>query len=101
MSDKVWTRDTFDVLLVDGTEFLGVTVNYADRIQWAKYAAEVKETGADDWRVDTGGILWVALMRLGHLSDDTTFARFRTVVDLWERVSVDPVRPTAGGRGNG
>lgn len=101
MSDKRWTRDTFDVLLQDGTELLGVTVNYADRIQWAKYAAEVKETGTADWRVDTGGILWCALVRLGHLSPDYSWSKFRATVDLWERVSVDPVDPTAGDRGNG
>lgn len=101
MSDKRWTRDTFDVLMSDGTEFLGVTVNYADRIQWAKYAAETKETGSADWRVDTGGIIWTALQRLGYLSAEYSWPTFRGSVDLWERVGTTPVDPTDGGPSNG
>lgn len=101
MSDKRWTRDVFDVLMADAGEFLNVTINYADRIRWAKYAAETKESGAADWRVDTAGILWCALRRRGDLADDYPFSTFRGQVDLWERQTAEPVDPTAGGPGNG
>lgn len=94
MSDKKWTRDRFDVLMTDDTEHLGVLVNYADRIRWAKWAEETKETGASDWRVDTAGVLWCALRRHGLISEDFPFHRFAGTVATWERSAPEPVNPT-------
>lgn len=94
MSDKQWKRDRFDLLLEDGTEFLGVTVGYADRIAWAKFAAERKETGAGDWRVDTAGTLWCALRRKGLISDSFTWSSFWQQVADWDRTEEEPVDPT-------
>jgi len=94
LSDKRWTRDRFDLLLEDGTEFLGITVGYADRIQWAKYSAERKESGAGDWRVDTAGTLWCALRRQGLIGDSFTWPSFWQQIADWDRTNEEPVDPT-------
>jgi hypothetical protein len=94
VSDKQWTRDVFDVLLDDGTEFLNVTVGYADRIAWAKFAAERKETGAGDWRVDTGGCLWQALRRQGLIDQGFTWSSFWPQLADFEKSAAEPVDPT-------
>ena len=94
MSDKQWRRDRFDVLMTDDTEHLGVLVNYSDRIRWAKYADERKETGATDWRVDTAGVLWCALRRHGRIAEDVPFHQFSQTVANWERSDPEPVNPT-------
>jgi len=94
VSDKKWTRDQFDVLLSDGTELLGVVVNYADRIRWAKYSAERAETAATAQPVATAGVLWCALRRLELISDDLAWHRFWPQLADWEKVDAQPVDPT-------
>lgn len=100
MSDKQWDRDVFDVLLDDGTEFLAVTINYADRVQWAKFAAERKESGGGDWRVDTVGTLWCALRRHDLIDKVSTWASFWPQVADFDKVAAEPVDPTSPGTGN-
>jgi hypothetical protein len=101
MSDKQWTRDSFDVLLEDGTEFLGVAVSYADRIAWAKFAAERKESGAGDWRVDTAGTLWCALRRTGLIAQSFTWPSFWPQIADWDKVDIERVDPTGQASGSG
>lgn len=100
MSDRQWTRDRFDVLLDDGTELLGVTVNYADRITWAKFAAERKESGAGDWRVDTAGTIWCAARRLELIDRAFTWPSFWPQLADWEKVDASPVDPTGPADGS-
>lgn len=100
MSDRKWTRERFDVLLEDGTEFLEVTVSYADRIAWAKFAAERKESGAGDWRVDTAGTLWCALRRQERIGNAFTWPSFWPQLADWEKVGTEPVDPTVPATGN-
>lgn len=100
MSDKQWNRDSFDVLMADGTEFLAIQVSYADRIRWAKFAAERKESGAGDWRVDTAGTIWCALRRLGLIDDAYSWPSFWPSIADWERTATEPVDPTGAAAGS-
>jgi len=78
----------------DGTEFFGVLISYADRIKWAKFAAERKESGAGDWRVDTAGTIWCALQRQGMLSTSVNWPTFWPQLADWDRVADEEVNPT-------
>lgn len=94
MSDRVWQRDVWSVLMGDGAEYLDVTIDQSDANGWPTVAA-ARGWHGDDYRAHQNQYtIWKALQRRGDLDPSFTLDRFLAEIAAAKREPPQTVNPT-------
>jgi len=96
MSDRKWSQDVWSVLMDDGTEFLNVPINQADKNRWPPVAQKHGWT-TDEYRgYGVQFFIWAALKRRGDIGA-MDFPYFLDHIADWDKEDPAEAGPTPPG----